>query len=185
MAYSNDRLSRIKIPVSELKNSLYCCEKVDFCIFRPNASVDVKIDLSVIYKSLYRYIYPVHIEEDKVYGIDVYNVLKDSIQDIVSRANEEGEGVNLRPFRLLWEHKKMWKERIAKLNGLFLTAYEIENEIEIIENKARIIFMLALKYQITWRNSILQRIMNYLKEIEVKDKVWSHAVLEVIGKSLN
>ena len=168
MAYSNNKLKMLTIPSDEILNSIYHCLSTDphtsFCTFRPSHAVSIQVEQSIIMHSFIEYISgDISHNDNIVSGIHVYDVLQKCIIAYTNAPRSTNQDLDLRVFRMIWEHKKVLKHHIQLINSSYL------KQIDQIEKKSKIIFSLALKYDITEKRSLLNRILNYISEIKQQE----------------
>lgn len=179
LAYTNMKLIRLELPIIELEESIYWNDDISFCTFRPNMTVNVEINLKKIKKFAYEYVKAKE-KNDKVYGVRIYDILINIIEGFVNRNIKGISNIDLRPFRLLWEHKKVWKDRINKISGYYVMCESLYKKCEEIEMLSHLVFTLSIKYNLENNNLILERIINYLKNIKVKDIEFIYSFLNFI-----
>lgn len=177
MAYKGKKLSRINIPMLELLMAMYCqnntMKDLSFCTFRPNHSIKEIMSLEMIKQYLSDYY---HSEKSGsksstiVYGISVYNVLMRCVKNAISIFETKVSRMDLRPFRLFWEHKKVLKDHITKISDVVIIDNVIHEMIDEIESKAKNIFNLIIKYILNNDVHILERVVAYLSELKEKEE---------------
>jgi len=109
-------------------------------------------------------------EVQMAFGLDVYDVLL----DYCSLFREDKIFYDIRPFHVLWEHKKCM---IANIQYIEQQGYldpenaaEILNRYRIIEQKCQSIRVRFLKYEITKSDKLLTKIEGLLKEVHNEEK---------------
>lgn len=177
MAYKGGKLSRFNIPMLELLRALYyqerSMENLSFCTFRPNHSVKEMIDLEMIKQSLWDYYHSENLgnkSSTTIYGISTYNILIQCVKTAISKFETEVFRVDLRPFRLFWEHKKVLKDHISKISETILLDSIVKGMINEIESQASIIFKLMIKYKLNNDVRILEKVVNYLTQLREKEE---------------
>lgn len=173
LAYKNRKLQQILVPHEEITKALFIQsekrDNVSFCTFKPNSTVDISINISQIKSEYYDYRYShssVKPDKNKVYGIGVYNQLEKCIKIIINSCEKKDVKMDLRPFRCMWEHKKISLERAMKIKDLVSLDEEkltILTEIECISRK---IFLLIMKFNCTNDINILKRSIHYIIEMK-------------------
>ncbi len=143
-----------------------------FCFFKTKKNVTFNFDLKRVYDNMLDYIYSRNItcnaetkeKDNKIYGINVYMKLYNQLK-------ENKEYLDLRWFRILWEHKKCMKERIAliKRHGVKIVQ-EVENEYSRIVDNHEILFRMAMKYTITKDVNLIDAICNNLLQNKVEEE---------------
>lgn len=173
MAYQEGKLGRLKVPYREIEDALYSLEEqeeVSFCTFRPSQTARVVIDWKLIKQEYSDYFQSVSSGDSlagTVYGINVYDVIIRCLNEI-----GETEGIDLRVFRCLWEHKKVMRNRAEKLQEcceVEMGGYELLDELE---GTAYQVFMLMIKYSITSDRRLLRRAVRYLEDMRGVEKQW-------------
>lgn len=124
----------------------------------------------------------VHNSVETVYGLNCYNLLREFLEDCV------GDGVyhiDIRPFHLLWDHKKAMLMRIEYLgtNNILRDARGIYQRYKAIERESLINRNLALKCLITGDRGILTRIDERLRRIVEKERSVLRLLLRNLAKS--
>ncbi len=187
MAYSDKHLGRHKIAVQEYLLGMYNqdrnMESVSFCTFRPNHAVKIDIDFPKMRKEFHNYLYPQYSATEvssKAYGIDIYAVLKKSIQNYLKYIDlsEEYPAIDIRSFRMLWEHKAVLRDHIVKISELMPVDQMILTQINEVENKAQKVFRVMIKYTIKKNILYLSRVVDYLDTIKLMEE-------EVLSSLLN
>lgn len=177
MAYKGGKLSTFNIPMLELLRALYCnvrvMEDLSFCTFRPNHCAKEIINLKEIKQSLYDYYHSEYLgnmSSTVTYGISVYNILKQCVETAMSKSVSNALRMDIRPFRLFWEHKKVLKDHILKISETILFDRMVYNMIDEIESQSNIIFKLMIKYRLNNDVHILEKVVNYLWQIKEKEE---------------
>ncbi|MDE7418293.1 MAG: hypothetical protein K2N44_18645 [Lachnospiraceae bacterium] len=173
MAYSKRKLQLLEIDANEVVEALYCqmTDEPDtkFSTFRI-ASSYVSINIDKIKKGIQDFLEK-GVDETNAYGIQTYKVIKECTKAKVEGRKEEDESLDLRIFRLIWEHKKIFLLHFEKLNELQGDKFKpIVEKMEEIEHIARLLFMLALKFTVTKKTDILTRLIDILTKLEIKEK---------------
>lgn len=133
------------------------------CFFKTKKNVTYDFDLKRVYNNILDYLYSRNITcnaeakgDNTVYGISVYTRLYNELKG-------DKQYLDLRWFRILWEHKKCMRERIAllKKHGIRI-AKEIEEGYSHIVDNHEILFRIAMKYTTTKDIKLLDTICNNL-----------------------
>ena len=175
MAYHDKRLQLLEVSVEEIMDGLYYVleeeETLNFCSFRPYHAASVQVDYDRMVGEFEKYVSGVASNADRIYGVSVYEVLIKCIW-LVAEGIVKGEDALLEPkvFRMLWEHKKILLVHLEKLKQVEDVKRDILEEMQEIVQSANKVFMLALKYNITFQNSILHKIMGYIREIQEREQ---------------
>lgn len=172
MAYSLGKFVKLKVPYNEVVDALYEQEDIEnasFCTFRPCIAVHSEPDAEKIIKDYSEYFNPELIEDKtpgKCYGTECYNALIWSLMNLMQRENVNSYTIDMRAFRVLWEHKKIMHEHFAKLQELGMASEESVNFASEAEKQALLCFNLMIKYSVTGNKAILQKIINHLEELK-------------------
>ncbi|MBP3617469.1 MAG: hypothetical protein J6J38_05460 [Lachnospiraceae bacterium] len=206
MAYSDRTLSKVKVPMKEIVDGLFSEENYgsSFCSFRLSHVAKVEYDLRTIYRELRNYAESKAEEEEshKKYGLRVYDGLIDLVMKEIERCNDEEtisenadkkqqfdymvNGVfDIRPFRVLWEHKSLMTQRVKRMSVDVAVGEEIVCQTEGLEQDGRTIFMLMVKYCVSGNCGILRRVIELLGEIREKEKGMIQMLLAVMEKELD
>ncbi len=188
MAYKERKLSRFNIPMMELLMALYCHESalddLSFCTFRPNHAVKEIFSLEKIKLSLSDYYHSEHTGNKNtslVYGINTYDILLSCVRKAILNFGTELAYIDLCPFRLFWEHKKVLKDHITKINESIILDDMINGMINDIESKAMIIFKLMIKYSLNNDGHILESVVSYLLQLREKEEKLIYMLLIALG----
>ncbi|QUI21915.1 hypothetical protein HZI73_06180 [Vallitalea pronyensis] len=115
-----------------------------------------------------------------VYGMDIYNQLILYLKRLYNLAAVS----DIRPFHLLWEHKKCMVLRIAYIlaeyNETITDLEEIHNTYLTIQQTSQSIRNLFLKYNLTRRGDIIERIIPLLQDMCMKEKTILPKFISVI-----
>lgn len=181
LAYKNEHLTILSIDKMEVIEALVskkarknADKRRHFCTYRPCINRGVKADKGVILdeiKAFYEAKSAAASSQGKVQGIGVYDVLLDGMKTI-----EKDVEVDLRPFRCLWEHKKLMKERIA-----YLQENSNCDSLKVLEglcDKTEIVFRLMMKYNMTFNVSIVDKVYRNLQNIKGEDLLWYEEYIE-------
>lgn len=181
LAYRNEHLASFSIDKVEVINALVsgkARKNIDkrrhFCTYRPSINRAVRIDKAIIYekiKAFYEAKGVADSSQEKVQGICVYDVLLNGMKSI-----EKDKRVDLRPFRCLWEHKKLMKERIVYLQDN--SDSNCINDLRSLCDKTEIVFRLMMKYNMTFNVSIIDRVYQNLENIKREDLLWYEEYIE-------
>ncbi len=188
MAYKDYKLQFFCVPINEIVNGLYSplyhFENSSFCTFRPRDDVNIPIKPDVVVEKLNQYIQGGNINE-KIYGIDTYEVILKCLDSSISLCEQNcHRDIDLRVFRMLWEHKKMICKTIKKLFRNF-NSFEITfKEYDKLEHQAHILLCLVMKYNITRRGKILVNVKNNIISLRQLEKSIMEQVIVDINSCL-
>lgn len=168
MAYSGRKLQTLMVPTYEILDAMYhgFSENPDttFCTFRPYHAVSVQIDYDQIRQGLTDFIDEnKQYNDGKAYGLLVYDILQKSILSIINNVDSNKKELDLRVFRMLWEHKKVLSHHIKLLDSNYT------DEADMVEQLSHIVFSLSMKYSVTYNRALLYRITDYLNQIKEKE----------------
>lgn len=190
MAYRNKKLARFGVPIHEIQSGLYYHEHADknlsFCTFRPNSVISETIDPLRVKQSFCNYLCSHHQtdkNERKTYGIGIYDVLSNSLGVMLSNAGKKAPEIDLRPFRLLWEHKRILKDHIMKMEEMMVFNPEIHIMTAQLESNAEIIFRLAMKYAALRDGVPLKKIAFRLSQMRDEEEKFIHLLLDDFCKN--
>nr|WP_154957921.1 hypothetical protein [Paenibacillus xylanexedens] len=106
--------------------------------------------------------------EDSVFGLAVYDEL------IKRCSNDTILSEDMRLFRIIWEHKKVFNKRIDYLNSkgcLKTGSYEgLSNKSRSLCNESLLLKNLSMKYSITNDMKVFSKILTKLKEIQLSEE---------------
>lgn len=177
MAYSNRKLQMLTVPMYEILNAMYHgssqTPNTSFCTFRPYHAVSVQVDYNQILQGLSDFIDEnKKYSDNRIYGTHVYDILQKCILSIINDSNHERKDLDLRAFRILWEHKKVLNHHIKliKINNI--------DEMDEIERLSHIVFSLSMKYNITYDPSLLSKIIDYLNKIKERENKLIYALIQ-------
>lgn len=168
MAYKDKKLQMITVPDEEIVDGVYEAFKnntnLHFCTFRPFHKQFVNLDKNLFVNNLVGYFKKTdYLQDGYVYGIRVNDALVKSLKLFMNRTSPRKE-LDLRPFRVLWEHKcsllesfKVFEDSLSISNDCI----ELLNDIERTANKT---FRLAIKYNMTFKQEYLEKIIGYIEE---------------------
>lgn len=175
MAYREGKLKKNEVLYKEIENALFCLletnEDVYFCTFRPNYAINIPIDLQNIGMEYYNYVNSLSSEKvfnDKVYGINIYNVLIKCV-DALQNIDASKAQIDFRPLRCLWEHKKVMRDRVLKLSTMVSIDVETYRLVDELEHDANIVFLLMMKFVATHDKRILDKVVKRIKTMREKE----------------
>ncbi len=108
--------------------------------------------------------YPTRSQEDiekKAYGVAVYKELEKYI-DIIF---EKKQKIDIRIFRLFWEHKVMMTLRIEKMASRYAGLWRNIDEYKKVEQNTEILFRMAIKHSMDRKEDMLVRMKQRLQNI--------------------
>lgn len=114
------------------------------------------------------------------FGMQIYTTLKNYVRSTVDNESK----LDIRPFHLLYDHKKIMTLRLKYLydNRLLgqLTQEHIDRFISI-EVMAKIMMNLVLKYNLTRNRSILESLQTKITNIEKEESIFLERWLKQVG----
>lgn len=152
-------------------------ERMGFCGFinaiKP-MSVNVELDPQLIKKRLYEYLDPPvinnSIEKANIaYGIITHQYIKKYL-DLLYNNDSNLIYFDLKPFKMIFEHKQFMLERIIKIEEHFKINDVISSKYLQVANKAKLCWNLCLYYNITYDNNKLKKIPSLIDEIDLMEK---------------
>ena len=177
LAYADNKLEKLKVKSSEIIDCVLKTKMdsiTDFCSFRLSKAANIVIDPGHIADVLEDYLLSQnHTEEQgKVYGMEVWRYVRNSVSSYAKRNIYDSSTFDLRVFRIIWEHKKIMKARIEYLCEDFNFEERILSELNEIESRAYLAFRLAIKYSVDARHSseCLVKILQIYEELEEKER---------------
>lgn len=182
MAYKDLKLQLFCVPTDEIVHGLYATmnrsEDSSFCTFRPRGDVNIQIKYDVTVEKLNEYIQGGNIN-GKIYGIDTYEVILKCIDASIELCSQGCQSnIDLRVFRMLWEHKKMINKTLKKLFGDISAFETIFKEYAELEQQAQLVFYLVMKYNMTRQKKILVNVKNKIINLkQLEKRILGQAVL--------
>lgn len=198
MAYKNNKLQQLKVLDSDIVQSVFSSKfykpEVYFCSLRPNQTVYVNVDYGRIKQSFYDYLgivgketkrqmqnhvksnmlnyvyYQTPFKENYVYGNQIYDVLNECMYEILKGFDSNPEKIDIRPFRLIWEHKRILHERIGYIASRYTISQDIVDSFGDLVVTGNQIFMLAIKYNFSGQKEVLERIIKSVEQLKDKEK---------------
>lgn len=174
MAYSKEHLRMLKVPQQEITEGLYSSLKrkgdTHFCTFRIYHNARIEIDAEAILKQVDMYLEGGTDTNGNRYGIQVYSVLQDIIDEAQRDSGIEGK-IDIRVFRMFWEHKKILVARNNYLKNGIIELGDLADIAKELEQNGSMIMMMLLKYNITNNKELLKTIemqLCFMRELEVK-----------------
>ncbi|WP_238653920.1 hypothetical protein [Paenibacillus piscarius] len=120
-------------------------------------------------------------DRDKLdFGMQIYTTLFNYVKE----TSENKSKLDIRPFHLLYDHKKMMTLRLKFLydyRHLINLDQEHIDEFTAIELKAKILVNLAMKYNLTREMSISDRLQALIENIEHDESIFLERWLNQVG----
>lgn len=158
MAYKDEKLQLFNVAQIEIQNAIWACQNPSFCACRPNKKIKVEINYDKIKNNIINYNNGRE-EDNYLYGIKVYDALIDSLNNFIK--NKE-KVIDMRVFRMLWEHKKIFKMQLLKLQERQNIGNSIEHAINV-ERTGNKVFLLGIKFRLTGEFSNLKKMIELLE----------------------
>ncbi|MBO4292172.1 MAG: non-ribosomal peptide synthetase, partial [Lachnospiraceae bacterium] len=180
MAYKDMKLQMFKVRKEEIIDALFEQENEEdkeFCTMKILDSVEEKIDYERIRKDLgFYYGETKEYGDDRLHGVKTYSSIKNSLQQMEMR--REAEILDIRIFRMLWEHKKLMTMRMRKISERFEIA-EVIPLYEKLETMAESLFRVAINYVLNPSKETLHSIYEQTVNIEMQDKECGEKLFEI------
>lgn len=144
-------------------------------LYSLNKECDYKFDINNIISSLKAYYncntpeYWLMYNNENIGNIVFGNQIYTTLSNYISKAINGNADIDLRPFYLLYDHKKIMLLRIKYLNqkGYFSECYEKSiNDLTIIEEQCRLLVSLVIKYNITKNTKLINKAINVLNLVK-------------------
>ncbi len=188
MVYKDNKLRLCEVLKQEIVDGMYSYLERDnnthFCTFRICHNAVIKENANEMLQELINYVTGYEaLDSNCVYGIKIYKVLLKCINEIAKGAGKDGDKLDLRTFRMLWEHKKVLLghlQKLMELKGYSNCSLQNMVEVEVLANR---VFMLAIKYDITCDKRIITAILNGAQEMEKKEKEFLSNLLYGLRKN--
>lgn len=183
-AYSHKKLCHNIVHSDDIINALSSeTLNVDLKFFNTffiNQSIHVDLELYKIYHELYNYFYSFGSSYTKVYGLNTYKLIQNILITIQNSADEFY--IDLRSFRIIWEHKKVMYLRIQQINNLIPIDQYIFDLINKLIDLSSTLFLLLFKCNIKKSKKNLDRVINYLNQIKEMDTSIVKYLLDLLEK---
>lgn len=162
-------------------------EKMGFCGFinaiKP-MPINVELNPQLIKTRLYEYLDPPvinnSIENSTVaYGIITHQYIKKFL-DLLYNNDSNMICFDLKPFKMIFEHKQFMLERIIKIEEYFKINDKISSKYSLIANKAKLFWDLCLYYNITYDKNKLKKMSNLIDDIDSMEKKLLNQLLSIM-----
>lgn len=173
-SYTNHTVEFIDLEKAIVNN----LSTVHFELIKREENTHCEFDINIVYELLSHYlnaensniVYPTQqkrVENDLYWGMDIYKGLKSYIDHLLNK----DALYDIRPWHLLWEHKKAMLLRIKYLqeNGYLPKASIIYDDYRIIEQNALLLRNIFLKYGTTHDDKLVKRIFDSIDLIVTKE----------------
>lgn len=105
-------------------------------------------------------------EDNYLYGIKIYDAIINSLLNFIKNKEQK---IDMRVFRMIWEHKKILKLQLLKLQEVLdiETYVEDADKIEVMGNK---VFLLGIKFRLTKDFSNLKKMVEILNSMKTQEQ---------------
>lgn len=121
--------------------------------------------------------------EGNVYGIVVHEYIAEYVTKLYN-GDIPYERMDRRVFRLIWEHKKVMLERIAKIEQCLQLTDEISEKYKCVVSEADTMRMLYASHHMKRRDSVLPIIKKKLLNLVEKERELLTMLVDKVGKEL-
>lgn len=165
MAYKNEKLQLFNVPQNEIQASIWALNNPSFCTCRPNKIINVEINYEKMKENIIDY-YNGKKEDNYLYGIKIYDAIINSLLNFIKNKEQK---IDMRVFRMIWEHKKILKLQLLKLQEVLdiETYVEDADKIEVMGNK---VFLLGIKFRLTKDFSNLKKMVEILNSMKTQEQ---------------
>lgn len=147
------------------------------CLFGYRSEIEFDFDLILLIEQLRDYLYSENTSEkyrlivepvSGLFGLETYQYLQSYMRSLIT----QNSSIDIRLLYVLWEHKKcmLWRIKYLEDHGYLKKADGFYSNYSMIEKKARIIRMMALKHSKTRENKIIKQISDYLNKLKKEEK---------------
>lgn len=163
-------------------------------VFKYNDKAEYKFNIKLVYKLIEDYLSSKNIFEEynrydekkcnTIYGVDTYLKVIEYLQYIkLGTSFYCGENeIDYRIFRIIMEHKMLMLQRIDYICTNLKKNNELINEYSLIEKKSQKIHMLALKYGVSKKKEIIDKLIVEITEMRDEEIRILKLVLKEIEK---
>lgn len=158
---------------NEWADNIYLLKYNKKCHYKFNLSLVIKLLCDYLnseneFEQKKRYGNPL---DDTVYGISCYDKIIEYLNYLQQGVHPFKEyGIDNRIFRTIQEHKAIMYDRIKYLNENIVCINDLLIEYSEVCNLAKRCHLLAIKYRLSPKSSIIDRLKNYIIEIKEKDR---------------
>ena len=184
VGYKEKKLQAFKIERNEIRKALFWAkigQELNFCSFRFQPYIEVNPNLKCVRGELERYLngsgYGKEDEDLMSFVVEVY----DEIILCLHRIQKEKDiAIDIRPFRMLWEHKKVMKTRITELITMIGADINFVDYFSNLEKIAYKIFMNSLKYSVKQDISIIQGMIDGIIKMSCDEREYIEKILKML-----
>ncbi|RPK27816.1 hypothetical protein [Paenibacillus xylanexedens] len=133
-----------------------------------------ELNIAQIVDGIRRHLYsrasfdPVNYNVLSIYGLDVYKYLISRFQHHKHKMNK----LDIRPFHLIWEHKKIMTLRLKELakRGYLQDSSDVISRYTEIEQRTLILRNTVIKYNVSQSSSLLDKIESELRFVHSEER---------------
>ncbi|WP_336783233.1 hypothetical protein [Paenibacillus illinoisensis] len=121
---------------------------------------------------------PINCNVSSIYGLDVYKHMLSRFEHHKHKINK----IDIRPFHLFWEHKKVMNLRLKYMVGKGLISDQhssVEGYVDL-ENKLMILRNLVLKYNLTLNKELLDKIESEVRYVLTRERICLEDLLRTL-----
>lgn len=178
LAYYKEHLSRLKVARKEIIQALLSdvpgentVANRDFCSIRPAKDKEIRLDKALIkeeVKNFYETEITEPTEDDLICGFGVYTLILEAVKNL-----QNDPFVEMQSIRCLMEHKLMMKRRVIRLFGESdPKVIECIKELDQLIEEINLIFKLMMKYKLTRKPELINKIYDRTVALRDGDKAW-------------
>ena len=178
MAYKNEKLQLFNVSQTEIRNAIWACQNPSFCTCRPNKKIKIEVNYNKIKNNIINYCNGKE-EDNYIYGIRIYDAIINSLNNFI---NNKEKNIDMRVFRMLWEHKKIFKMQLLKLQEKQDIGNSIEHAINV-ERTGNKVFMLGIKFRLTGEFSDLKKMIELLELMRDEEIDYLNILISLFKKN--
>lgn len=175
MAYKNEQLQLFNVSQTEIQNAIWACQNPSFCTCRPNKKIQIEVNYDKIKNNIINY-YNGKEEDNYIYGIRIYDAIINCLNNFI---NNNEKDIDMRVFRMLWEHKKIFKMQLLKLQEKQDIEKSIEHAINV-ERTGNKVFLLGIKFRLTGELSNLRKMIELLDLMRYEEQNYLNVLISNI-----
>ena len=179
MAYKDMKLQMFEVDNREITDSVFELEPEyakNFISMRVRRKCEVKVSYELIRDEIQAYYdEKKEYDDDQIHGIGIYAVIEKCLK--ACEKTEQQTGIDLRIFRMIWEHKKLMVQRIRKIAEKYDMS-EVLPLYEKLELDAEKLFRSAVSYYTEASSDKLNDVIREVAEIAEEDKRCGKKMLE-------
>ncbi|MFD2614753.1 hypothetical protein [Paenibacillus gansuensis] len=158
-------------------------------LYKVNPSANYIFDIECVVEGLREYCLSIpsdrkirHFENpdpDAKFGLQTYDCMEEHIETIATY----NYPIDLRPFHIIWEHKKVMVSRLNYMMHDELNLKEFINQYSELEKETNSIKDTALKFKITEDMRLLNNLSKSLKKIHTREKYILEELISTLEKN--